>query len=377
LRRTLIVPTFPVVTFLEARPLMLLQLLLLAVGLSILTYGAELLVRGASRLATALRISRLVIGLTVVAFGTSAPELAVSIGSALGGKADLALGNVIGSNIFNVLAILGLSAAVMPLMVDRQLIRLHVPVMIGASLLTWGLATGGVITRLEGSLLFALLLCYIGWSIWQARRDEGAAAEVAEEVEPRLARDAALILAGLALLIGGAQILVQAAVAIAQDMGVSELVIGLTIVAAGTSLPELATSVLATLRGQREIAIGNVVGSNIFNLLGVLGLTAMIAPGGIPVAAAALVIDIPVMVAVAIVCFPVVFTRLISRREGLTLVMLYIAYATYLVMDARNHHLEDELTWVILYGVVPATALVIAIAIRDGVRQSRWDPPTS
>jgi cation:H+ antiporter len=149
-------------------------------------------------------------------------------------------------------------------------------------------------------------------------------------------------------------------------------VIGLTIIAAGTSLPELATSLLASLRGQREIAVGNIVGSNIFNLFGVLGLTALVSPEGLAVARAAMAVDIPIMVAAAVACFPIFFTRLISRHEGATFALLYVAYATYLVLDARHHHLEDEFTAVLIYGALPATALVIAIAIWDGVHKRRW-----
>jgi cation:H+ antiporter len=351
---------------------MLLQLLWLVLGLVVLTFGAELLVRGATRIAAALRISRLVIGLTVVAFGTSAPEFAVSIGSALQGEVDLAIGNVVGSNIFNVLAVLGLSALVAPLVVDRQLIRLDVPIMIGASFLVWALCAGGGLTRAEGALLFALLLAYIGWSVWQARRENTPEVEDDDDVAPHLPRDAGLVLLGLALLVGGAQLLVNAAVDIAQQLGVSQLVIGLTIIAAGTSLPELATSLLASLRGQREIAVGNIIGSNIFNLFGVLGLTALVSPEGLAVARAAMVIDIPIMVAAAVACFPIFFTRLVSRHEGATFALLYVAYTVYLVLDARSHHLEDEFTAVLLYGALPATALVIAIAVWDGVHKRRW-----
>jgi cation:H+ antiporter len=350
---------------------MLLQLLWLVLGLVVLTFGAELLVRGATRIAAALRMSRLVIGLTVVAFGTSAPEFAVSIGSALQGEVDLAIGNVVGSNIFNVLAVLGLSALVAPLVVDRQLIRLDVPIMIGASFLVWALCAGGGLTRAEGALLFALLLAYIGWSVWQARRENTPEVED-DDVAPHLPRDAGLVLLGLALLVGGAQLLVNAAVDIAQQLGVSQLVIGLTIIAAGTSLPELATSLLASLRGQREIAVGNIIGSNIFNLFGVLGLTALVSPEGLAVARAAMVIDIPIMVAAAVACFPIFFTRLVSRHEGATFALLYVAYTVYLVLDARSHHLEDEFTAVLLYGALPATALVIAIAVWDGVHKRRW-----
>lgn len=355
---------------------MLVQLLLLIAGLAVLTFGAELLVKGASRLAAAFGLSPLLIGLTVVAFGTSAPELAVSIGAVLQGQPDLAVGNVVGSNVFNVLAILGLAALVAPLAVDRQLIRWDVPLMVGASLLVWLMCQDRSISRLEGGLLFGLLLAYLGWMIWQARRDPNAGdagLSIGGEPEPapRPWRDLLMVLGGLLLLVAGSELLLGAAVTIARGYGVSELVIGLTIIAAGTSLPELATSVLATIRGQREIAVGNVIGSNLFNLLGVLGLTALVSDLGLPVARAARVVDIPVMVAVAIACLPIFFTRLISRHEGAMFIALYIAYSTYLVLDARHHHLEDEFTKVVMYGVAPATLLVLAIAVRDGLQKRR------
>ena len=354
---------------------MLLQLLIFAVGMAILTFGAEMLVKGSSRLAAAFGVSPLLVGLTVVAFGTSAPELAVSVGAVLQDQPDLAIGNVVGSNVFNVLAILGLSALVAPLAIDRQLIRWDVPVMVGASLLVWLMCGDQSVSRIEGGVLFGLLLVYIGWSIWKARSDSNRAEESVDVVPRRPLRDGLLILAGLALLVLGSELLLDAAVAIARGFGISELVIGLTIVAAGTSLPELATSVLATLRGQREIAVGNVIGSNIFNIFGVLGLSALVADYGLPVAKAAQIVDIPVMVAVAVACLPIFFTRLISRHEGATLLALYAVYATYLVLDARQHHLEDELTTVVLYGVLPATALVLAIAVRDGLQRRRLITP--
>ena len=259
-------------------------------GLAALVLGAELLVRGASRLALAFGISPLVVGLTVVAFGTSTPELAVSVQSAWAGQVDIALGNVIGSNIFNVLFILGASALIVPLTVHQQVIRQEVPIMIGASLLLWVLATDGGIARWEGLLLTALVVGYTLLLIRQSRRETAATqaavdAEYAEAFVPAGTdwRDhwgvqLLLILAGLALLVLGARWLVEAAVNFARVLGVSETVIGLTIVAVGTSLPEVATSIMAAIRGERDIAVGNVVGSNIFNLLGIGGIAALVTP---------------------------------------------------------------------------------------------------
>lgn len=301
----------------------------LILGLVVLVWGAELLVKGASRLAAAFGIAPLIIGLTVVAFGTSAPELAVSVMSGMKGEADLAVGNVVGSNIFNVLLILGLAALITPLAVSRQLIRLDVPLMIVASLVVLWMAQDGGISRLEGALLFAGIVAYTAFLIIKARRDKVAnqasddefAREFGEQAAPGwrgYLANGGLIVVGLAMLVGGSQLLVSSAITIAQYFGVSELVIGLTIVAAGTSLPEVATSVIASLRGERDIAVGNVVGSNLFNLLSVLGLSSLVTPGGLAVPASAISLDLPLMVAVAIICLPIFFSGWrITRLEGL------------------------------------------------------------
>jgi cation:H+ antiporter len=316
---------------------------LLIAGFVLLLIGAEALVRGASRLAAAFGISPLVIGLTVVAFGTSAPEMAVSTLSSLSGQADIALGNVIGSNIFNIFMILGLSALVAPLMVSAQLIRLDVPLMIGASLLVYLFALNGMISWPEGVVLFVGIIAYTGFLIRQSRREnQSVQAEYEQkygEKEPRsanvLLKDTGLLLAGLGLLVLGSKWLVSGAVMVAQKLGVSELVIGLTIVAAGTSLPELATSVVATIRGERDIAVGNVVGSCLFNLLAVLGLAGIFSPAGIAVSPQSLHIDLPVMILTAVVCLPVFFTgKRISRGEGALLLSGYIVYTAWLILTA-------------------------------------------
>ncbi|MBN8442810.1 MAG: calcium/sodium antiporter [Thauera sp.] len=320
------------------------------VGLLALILGAELLVRGASRIAIAVGISPLVVGLTVVAFGTSSPELSVSVQSAWSGQVDIALGNVVGSNIFNVLFILGLSAMITPLLVDEQLVRREVPVMIGVSLLLWALAADGTISRLDGILLAGLLIGYTVVLIRASRREtaqRSAAAATNAEAAPQdaaasagghWALQIAFIAAGLALLVLGSNWLVEAAVGFARALGVSELVIGLTLIAAGTSLPEVATSITAALRGERDIAVGNVVGSNVFNILGVLGVSAMVSPAGLAVAPSMPVFDLPVMVAVALACLPVFFTgRVIGRWEGALFFAYYLAYTAYLILAAREH----------------------------------------
>lgn len=356
-------------------------LLLFVFGLVLLVIGAESLVRGASRLAAAAGISPLVIGLTVVAFGTSAPELAVSLKAGWSGVADLAVGNVVGSNICNVLLILGLSAVVAPMAVASQLLRFDVWIMLAASVAVLLLGWNGVIGRLEGAGLFAAVLLYTAWLIRQSRRET---AEVRAEYEREFADLPAAasrrlwpvyvlqVLVGLGGLVLGARWLLIAAVAMARAFGVSELVIGLTVIAVGTSLPEIAASLVAAIRGERDIAVGNIVGSNIFNILCVLGLTAAVCPSGIPVSPAALRFDIPVMIAVAIVCVPVFFRdRGVDRYEGLLFLVYYVVYTAYLIMAARQH---PALAWfrpVMLYVVLPLTAVGLAVATGRGVARQR------
>lgn len=352
-------------------------------GLALLIFGAEWLVRGASRLAAKIGISPLVIGLTVVAFGTSSPEMAVSVQSSFAGQADIAVGNLVGSNIFNVLFILGISAAITPLIVQQQLIRLDVPIMIGVSLLTYFMALDGIIERLEGALLFLGIIVYTIFLIVQSRKEKR------KEVEQEYAQEYAdkdkketgwkpwvinlgLVVIGLGMLVYGSNLLVDSAVAIARWLGLSELIIGLTIVAAGTSMPEVAASVMAAFKGERDIAVGNVVGSNLFNLMSVLGLTALVAPNGVPVSAAAEGFDLPVMLAVAIATLPIFFTgRQIARWEGWVFLVYYAAYTTYLILDASQHDALPLFNWVMVWFAAPLTLLTIAIAVFRELRQPK------
>jgi cation:H+ antiporter len=345
------------------------QLLLLCAGLAFLTAGAELLVRGASRLAAIAGISPLIVGLTVVAYGTSAPELAVSVESAISGQADITLGNVVGSNIFNVLFILGICALILPLRVAQQLIWLDVSLMIGTSCLLMAMGMDGKISRLDGIILFAGAILYTVFAIKQGRKENAKVRkEYCDEFGAKISASSwpaqvLLIFIGLAMLVLGARWLVDGAIQIATILGVSELVIGLTIVAAGTSLPEVATSVIASLRGQRDIAVGNVVGSNIFNILSVLGLSSIVAPHGIRVAPAALTSDIPVMIAVALACAPIFFTgHLIARWEGFVFLLYYAAYTIYLILNAQAHDALPAFSAIMLEFVLPITFLTLAIA---------------
>ena len=347
----------------------LLVVLKLAAGLAMLLGGAELLVRGASRLALRWGMAPLVVGLTVVAFGTSAPELAIGIGAALQGEADIALGNVVGSNIANVLLILGICALVSPLVVRRQLIWLDVPVMVAVSLGVLAMSLDGELLRGEGIALVALGVAYVGGLLWMARRGNSNGNDVAGDAEVPDAgadvpawRHLLVLVAGLAVLVLGSQWLVDGAVSIATAMGVSELVIGLTVVAIGTSLPEIATSVLAVMRGERDMAVGNIVGSNVFNLLFVLGATAAIAPDGIAVGAAAVRFDLPVMTAVALACMPIFFTgHCIQRWEGGLFLGYYLAYLAYLLLDAADHDALPAFSAMMMAFVVPLTVVTLGV----------------
>lgn len=363
-------------------PELMWPILSIIAGLIALIAGGELLVRGASLLALSIQISPLVIGLTVVAFGTSAPELGVSLQAAMSGAADVAVGNVVGSNICNVLLILGVSALVTPLLVSSQLIRLDVPLMVAASLALWVFSWDLRISQLEGGILFLALVVYITMSVVKSRRETKAIAEQYEHSLPQVSRfgtsrvaQLGLIAVGLVLLGFGSNWLVSGAVIIAKMCNVSELIIGLTVVALGTSLPEIVTSVIASLRGERDIAVGNVVGSNLFNILCVLGLTGIVTPAGIPISADALAFDIPVMVAVAMICLPIFFTgSIISRGEGAALVFYYVAYTSLLISEHTYPDLHNQFGWILGYVVLPLTLLTIfgsVLASWRSMRQAR------
>jgi cation:H+ antiporter len=357
-------------------------LLLFAAGLVLLLLGAELLVRGASRLALALGLTPIVVGLTVVAIGTSTPELAVSIGGAISGSPDLALGNVVGSNIANVLLILGVVALITPLIVHRQLVWLDVPLMIAASLVVFAMAWDGRIARWEGALLVLAAVAYIVFLIRMARRhpeqvpeDPGLSGALPAPANTGPFRQIVLIVVGLAMLVGGARLLVDAATQMATAMGLSDLVIGLTVVAVGTSLPEIATSILSAVRGQRDLAVGNIVGSNIFNLLLVLGATATVADGGVPVSDSALRFDLPVMTAVAVACLPIFFNgHCIARWEGALFLGYYVAYTAWLLMSHAQHEALADFRLVMLWVVVPLTVVTLAVVTWRNLRAHRRLP---
>jgi cation:H+ antiporter len=361
-------------------------LILFVVGLGLLILGAEALVRGASKLAAAAGISPLVIGLTIVAFGTSSPEMAVSVSSALQGQADVAVGNVVGSNIFNVLFILGIAALIAPLVVSKQLIRLDVPLMVIVSIVAMVFGTDGSISRIEGIVLFAGIITYTIFLIQQSRRENHiksaakAAAAKPDDFDQEYSdkpkssldylKNIAFIIIGLGLLVQGSRWLVDGAIAIARTLGVDDVVIGLTIVAAGTSLPEVAASVIASIKGERDIAVGNVVGSNIFNILSVMGLSAIVAPNGLPVAPSIENFDMPIMIAVAFACVPIFFTGwTIARWEGAVFLGYYMAYTMYLVFNATQHAALPAFSNVMIYFVAPITLLTLVITTARALQQ--------
>lgn len=299
-------------------------------GFIILTLGAEALVRGASSIALRLGITPLIIGLTIVAFGTSAPELAVSVKSALAGNSGIALGNVIGSNIANIGLILAITALIRPIQVQSQVVKRDIPLMILASMLFWGLLLDGELSLIDGVILLSLLFGYLTFSYISSKNSNDEEEIEAGPNNPLLS--GLLILVGISMLVGGGILFVNGAVDLAKTFGVSEVIIGLTIVAIGTSMPELVTSVIAALKGQSDIAIGNVVGSNLFNILGILGVTAIVHPvsslGFQP-------FDFMVMLALAVVILPFAWTGLrIGRREGSVLLLSYLGYMGYLINQA-------------------------------------------
>lgn len=359
--------------------MLVLDIGLVALGLVLLIAGGEALVRGASTLAVKVGISPLVIGLVVVSAATSAPELAVTIGAVLEGEPGLALGNVIGSNIANILLILGISAVLSPLVIRRQVVRFDIPVMVGLSLALVLVSLDGTLGLWDGILLLGGLVLHAVLSVVVSRRE--ALDPATQPVEMPLNSTpvplwlaAILLILGIGLLVGGAQALVTGAVNIALDLGVSSLVVGLTVVAVGTSLPELATSIVALRRGERDMAVGNIVGSNIFNIGMVLGLPAIIFGEGIPIPDAANAIDLPLMLAAAVALAPVAFTGfIIARWEGVMFVALYGAYLLYVVLASTQHDAATGFSTIMLWFVLPliAITLVAFTAYEVGLHRGR------
>ncbi len=350
-------------------------ILCIAAGLALAVWGSSLLIAGASKLAQAFGIPPLIVGLTVVAWGTSMPELFVSVTSSLQGKSGLSLGNVVGSNLFNVLFILGVSALITPIMVVLRIVRNDLAIMVAASFLAWWLASDGLVSRIDGLLLLGGLVVWTGFLFRQARAEQPpeGAEEPAGQPNSRL-RLAFMLLGGLVVLIGGSHLLLEGAIFIARAAGVEEKLIGLTLVAGGTSLPELFSSVTAAWRGDRDIAVGNVVGSNIFNLLAVLGVSSTIA--GDVVADTFLPVDLPLMCVVALACFPVFYTgSQISRTEGALFLASWSCYVGWLYCSSSAPAAAPIARQV---GLVLGGAALLALGLataRELRRRKRADAP--
>lgn len=313
---------------------MITSVTLIILSLLALYIGAGWLVKGSTEIALKANISDLVIGLTIVAFGTSAPELVVSINASLSGQGDISIGNIVGSNIFNIAAILGISAAIYPMQAKRQLTRIDIPILIVASILLTVFLWDGNLSRLEGILFLVGIISYTLFSLYYSRKYEKKVEEKIGELEKQPDPwyiDLLYIVGGLVVLIFASQMLVDNSVSIARNVGLSETVIGLTLVAAGTSLPELATSIVAALKKNTDIALGNIVGSNLFNILAIAGTTATIHP----IAGSSInYSDLLVMLALTLLLLPLARSGMkISRAEGWVLVVSYLVYMGWLLHD--------------------------------------------
>lgn len=306
--------------------------LILVLGLILLTIGARVMVAGGVALALRLGITPLVVGLTIMAYGTSAPELVVSAGASLRGLGSLAVGNVVGSNVCNIALILGICAILRPLQVNRQIVRREVPVLIGISILTPALLWDRSLDRIDGAVLLLLVIGYTVFLVRDARRQGDQSTGIGVRVARSVWQSIALVVAGLVFLLFGADLMVDAAIELARSWGWSELLIGLTIVAIGTSLPELALSLISTLNGETDVAVGNVVGSCTFNLLGILGVTGLLSPGELPDLRTT---DLVTLAIVPLALWPLVRNDgRITRGEGIFLFTAYSGYTAWLVMTA-------------------------------------------
>jgi cation:H+ antiporter len=346
-------------------------IVLFIAGLVALIAGAELFLKAVDHFGLKWGVSPLIMGLTVVAFATGAPELAISLKAALNGSADLVLGNIIGSNIANILLILGITALIAPINITRRIVKVDVPVVIGASVLLYVLAMDGGLSALDGTFLLAGLLGYSYYTflhIKKSREDDAEEEEPVFEYEQSpedlaqgnwfYIKNVGLLLIGLALIVIGSDWMVDSAVEIALFLGLSELVIGLTIVSIGTSLPEVATSLSAARKGSADIAVANVLGSNLYNIFLTLGLTLVIAPGVLAVSADAIQLDLPFMVAVSIACIPIFVAGFnLTRLDGSLFLLYYSTYLTYLVLNAMSSPVAHTLEWIMLWFVLPATVI--------------------
>jgi cation:H+ antiporter len=351
---------------------------MLVVGLAVLLLGGELLVRGASKIAAVLGMSNLMIGLTVVSFGTSAPELAVCLDAVFSGTPELALGNIVGSNIANVLLILGITACLYPIVVSKRIVWIEVPVMIGVSVLFIALVFDRELTKVDGIILLLSMVVFLAWQFWAERKrtsdDNGSDTDEPDIELPRgkakwlsSGGSVLLVVIGVMMLWQGANWMVTAATELATMMGVSQLVIGLTIVAVGSSAPEIVTAILATKKGHPEMAVGGVVGSNIANLLVVGGVMATFSDT-IAIPSELLTFNIPIMLAAAVACLPVFITgHKIDRWEGATFATLFFVFTGYLILEPRlpgMKAIEFSTLGIIIGALVFSTLVAVFLAKR-------------
>lgn len=344
-------------------------IVLFILGLVGLIAGAELFLKAVDHFGLKWGVSPLIMGLTVVAFATGAPELAISVKAAFSGSADLVLGNIIGSNIANILLILGITAVISPLNITRRVVSIDVPIVIVASAAVYIMALDGGLSTIDGVILLLGFVAYSYFTFVQIKKNtgDGEVEEVFQyEMSPdELARGAyfyvqniGLLLIGLVLIVLGSNWMVDSAVTIARILGLSELVIGLTIVSIGTSLPEVATSLSAARKGKADIAVANVMGSNLYNMLLTLGLTLVIAPNILAVSEDAITLDLPFMVAVSIACIPIFIAGFnLTRMDGSIFLIYYTTYLTYLVLDALGSPIVEAMQTIMMFAVIPATIL--------------------
>ncbi len=338
-------------------------------GLIFLYFGGEFLVTGSSRAALVFKISPLIVGLTVISLGTSAPELAVSLEAAFRNNTSMALGNVIGSNLLNFLFILGLSALITPLKVNQQFIKREVPILLFATILTYLLALDGVLGRFDGLILSFMAFNYFLYIVRKGKKEtKSVEKEYAEYLgdtkttSHSLIKNIFLTILGMGILVLGSHFFINASVSLAQHFGISDLVIGLTVVALGTSLPEMAASITAAMKGERDIAVGNIIGSNILNIFVVLGVSSAIAKNGILVGPEALSFNYPFLILSSLLIYPIFVTDSeISRSDGLLLVFIYSFYTIYLILEAKGSPSLEYFKNIIFYFVAPAILSIVII----------------
>ena len=342
---------------------------LFILGLVMLIAGAELFLNSVDKFGLAWSISPVVMGLTVVAFATGAPELAISLQAAADGKPDLVLGNILGSNIANILLILGIAGLFKPLKITNRIIKIDVPVVIGASVLLFILSLDGELAPLDGIIILAALMIYSIFVYRQIRQDQKKNQKNNEENPSKLdepvngwfyTKYILILLVGLVFIVLGSRWMVDSAVEIAGALGISELIIGLTIVSIGTSLPEVATSLSAVRHNDSDTAVANVMGSNLYNIFLTLGLTIVVAPGALSVSPDALKLDMPFMIIVALACLPLFWPgKVLGRAEAAGFLFYYATYLTYLVFIAIGHPLKESVEWLMLWVIAPITLLLV------------------